>query len=41
LLVGRTVSGSAIGREALDAGMVASGGGIKPDEPGGAFWDRE
>jgi hypothetical protein len=41
LVVGRTVAGSAIGREALDAAMVASGGSIKPDERGGAFFDRE
>jgi hypothetical protein len=32
-----TVAGGAIGREALDAGTVASGASIKPDEPGEAL----
>jgi len=32
-----TVAGGAIGREALDAGTVASGASIKPGEPGEAL----
>jgi hypothetical protein len=33
----RTDAGGAIGREALDAGTVASGAKIKPGEPGEAL----
>jgi hypothetical protein len=33
----RTVAGGAIGREAVDAGTVASGASIKPGEPGEAL----
>jgi len=33
----RTDADGAIGRQALDAGMVAGGAGIKASEPGEAF----